>query len=315
MSELPILSILGMDATLYSLLAAALILLFAGAYLFLWTKKRRRPAGAALCFAVLSALLGLLLGRLVYCAVRFNRLFYDEMGDYRGLLPFFFLEEGSVNVIGVLAGCLLAAFLAGKLTGVQGADLLDCAAVPGLILFALLRFIEPLSGQGYGMIVESPLLCWTPLSIDSGWESWSLSVCFIEGALLLITALIAGKLPCKKAGTRALYALALIAGSQIIPETLRQDDVLLIFIFASVSQIGYAVLLFSALAAALRGAGRKAAALETALYLLGVALLVGAEFALDKTSWSPLLLYAGMLLVLGFMTGMTLRRIRRHDQI
>ena len=40
----------------------------------------------------------------------------------------------------------------------------------------------------------------------------------------------------------------------------------------------------------------------------------GVEFALDKTEWSPLLLYLGMLLVLGGMTAMTLHRIRQHDK-
>ena len=48
--------------------------------------------------------------------------------------------------------------------------------------------------------------------------------------------------------------------------------------------------------------------------LLGIGVIVGAEFALDKTEWSPLLLYLGMLLVLGGMTAMTLRRIRQHDK-
>lgn len=314
MSEIPAVTLFGAEVTVYFLLAAAACLVFAGLMILTWRKKSARPAAPAALFAVLAAVLGLFLGRLIYCSVRFNRMFYDEMGDWRGLLPFFLPGEGSVNVIGSVLGCLLAALCAGKIAKAKPAELLDCAAVPGLMLFAALRFIEPLSGQGYGPLVESPLLCWTPLSIDSGWDSWSLSVCFIEGLLLLAVALTVWKLPCKKSGARALYALALTAGSQIIPETFRQDNVLLIFIFASVTQIGYAVLLFSALAVSLRGMGRKAAMCEIPLYLAGVALLIGAEFALDKTEWSPLLLYLGMLLVLGGMTAMTLHRIRQHDK-
>ena len=314
MSEIPVVTLFGREVSVYFLLAAAAYLAFAALMIAAWKKKKARSAAPAVLFAVLAAVLGLLLGRLIYCSVRFNRMFYDEMGDWRGLLPFWMPQEGSVNVIGVLLGCLLAALCAGKMTGTQAGKLLDSAAPPGLGLFAALRFIEPLSGQGYGPLVESPLLCWTPLSIDSGWDSWSLSVCFLEGLLLLAVAAAVWKLPCKKDGTRALYALALMAGTQIIPETFRQDNVLLIFIFASVTQIGYAVLLFSALAVSLRGMGRKTAAREIPLFLLGVALLVGAEFALDKTEWSPLLLYIGMFLILGGMTAMTVHRIRRHDK-
>ena len=314
MSEIPVVTLLGREVSIYFLLAAAAYLAFAAVMILARRKKEKRSAAPAALFAGLAAVLGVLLGRLIYCAVRFNRIFYDEMGDWRGLLPFWMPEEGSVNVIGVLLGCLLAAPIAGKMTGAKAGKLLDSAALPGLLLFAVLRFIEPLSGQGYGPLVESPLLCWTPLSIDSGWDSWSLSVCFIEGLLLLAVVLTVWKLPCRKDGTRALYVLALMAGTQIIPETFRQDNVLLIFIFASVTQIGYAVLLFSALAVSLRGMGRKAAASEIPLYLLGVALLIGIEFALDKTEWSPLLLYIGMFLILGGMTAMTVRRIRRHDK-
>ena len=312
MSELPFISFLGQEITVYSLLACALGAVCFGLYLGAWNRTGR-PAGAAWFFGLLAALLALLLGRGVYCAVRHNAMFFDGMGDYRGLWPFFFLNEGSVSVVGVLAGFLLAGLLAGKLTGVGAAPLLDAAALPGLLLFALMRFIEPLSGQGYGPLVESRLLCWPPLSIDSGWGDWSLSVCFIEGLLALAALAAVWKLPHRKAGTRALLALALLCATQIIPEIPRQDNVLLMFIFAPVTQMGYAVLLFGCLLAALRSFPRKTRVLEAGLLLLGIALVGGGEFALDKSEWSHALLYAGMIAVMAAMLALVLRRILAAD--
>ena len=309
MSEIPFLSLLGTDVTVYSLLTA-LAILAAGSVMLARSRKKGLSARPVGLFFLLALLFGLLLGRGVYCAVRCNSVFFDELGDPKGWLPFFTLETGSVNAFGVLLGVLLGAWATGKIAGASPAVLLDGAALPGLGLFAFERLIEPLSGQGF---VSNPLLCWPPLSIDSGWGDWSLSVSFIEAVLLLIAALFLVKAACRRPGTRALYALALIAGTQIIPEILRQDDVLLILIFGPVTQIGYAVLLLTALIGGLRSAGKKTAIREILLLLLGVALIGGGEFALDKSDWPPLLLYGVMILVLAAMTWMTLRRIRMHD--
>lgn len=317
MSEIPFLSILGRQVSAYAVLALALCVTAALAFVCVWKIKEKRPLGQAALFAVLAAVLSLLLGRGIYCAVRANSIFYDGMGDYRGLLPFFTLEEGSLNVIGVLSGGLLAALLTGLITRAKMSELLDCAAVPGILLFALLRFIEPASGQGYGPLVEDPILCFSPLSIAGGsgdWGVyWSISVCFLEALLLVGVGMFLLKVSCKTAGTRALYALTLIAGTQIIPEILRQDNVLMIFIFAPVTQMGYAALLFFCLMAALRGAPCKAKILEGALMLLGIAVLVAAEFALDKMDWPHEAIFPVMILILAAMTGMALRRIRLRD--
>ena len=312
--ELPIFSLPGMDITVYGAVSAALCAVFFALTVFSWKRKGGRSAAPAVWFGVLSIVLGLLLGRGIYCAVRYNAVFFDGMGDSLGILPFFTMEEGSVSVVGVLLGCLLAAALAARFTGARASEILDCAALPGVMLFALLRLVEPLSGQGFGPLVSDPFWCRVPLSIDSGWGEWSFSVCFLEFVLLLLAFLALLKIPCRKGGTRAMYALTLIPALQLIPEMLRQDNVLMIFIFAPVTQMGYAALLFGTLAAALRPFPRKIKIRELGLMLLGIALLVAGEFALDKSEWSHALLYAVMGVILAAMTGMTLRRIRLRDQ-
>ena len=289
-----------------------------------WTAYRapkyKAGTGGAVLFSLLSGALGLLCGRAVYCAVRFTKMFYDPMGDYMGLAPFMDLTQGGVNVVGVILGVLLAALLAGAMTGNSGLALLDCGAAPGVALFAWARFVEPLSGMGFGDLVADEALCRFPFAIENKWGEWALSVCFIEAvlaAVIVLALLIAGRF-CRKKGTLAGVALALLCVSQIMPDSLRQDDVLFLFIFARVSQMGYGVLLMGVLVGALIRGGRqglkgKTIALEIFLLLLGMGVIVGAEFALDKTNWPDTAVYAGMIAALLFMGILVIRRLAKED--
>ena len=148
-----------------------------------------------------------------------------------------------------------------------------------------------------------------------------LSVCFIEAvlvALIALALLIAGRF-CRKRGTLGGIALALLCVSQIMPDSLRHDDALFLFTFARVSQMGYGVLLMGTLVAGLirggrRGLSGKIIALEIILLLLGVGILIGAEFALDKTNWPDEAIYAGMIVTLLAMGILVVRRLVKEDR-
>ena len=303
-------SIYGLAMILGCAAAAGWLIVSAG-------KKGMKKSDAAV-YSLFCAVLGLLLGRAVYCVVRFDRMFFDEMGDFVGLSPFFDVRVGSVNIGGVLLGCILAAPLAAKLCGGKAADFLDCFVFPGLALFMLERLLEPLAGHGYGIyLYDSPLAAF-PFALETYMEEYALAVCFLEAALaqLLIAAMLGLKKKCGKSGTLFLCALTLFCASQIMPESLRHDDVLFIFIFARVTQIAYALMLAGALIAALipavkKGLPKKNAVIEFLLLLLGAGVCIGAEFALDKTNLSHVLVYAGMIAALIFMAALILRAIFR----
>ena len=300
-------------------------LVFGALIACVWTAYRghkyRASGVSATVFSLLAAVLGLFLGRAVYCGVRFDRMFYDPMGDYTGLAPFLDISQGGVNVTGVILGVLFSALLVGAISGRGGLSLLDSGAVPGLALFAWARFVEPLSGMGYGDLMTEESLCRFPFAIENSWGDYALSVCFIEAvlaALIALIMLIAGRF-CRKKGTLAGITLALLCVSQIMPDSLRQDDVLFLFIFARVSQMGYGVILLGVLIAGLirggkQGLSGKTIVLEIFLLLLGVGVVVGAEFALDKTNWPDLWVYCGMIAALLFMGILVVRRLTREDR-
>ena len=321
MMEVKMISLLGGEISVYGL-AMILGCAAAAVWLVLSAGKHGLKKSGAAVYCLLCALLGLLLGRAVYCAVRFDRVFYDAMGDFAGLSPFFDVRIGSVNIGGVLLGCILAAPLAAKLCGGKAADDLDCFVFPGLALFTLERLLEPLAGHGYGIyLYDSPLAAF-PFALETYMEEYALAVCFLEAALalLLIVSLLGIKKKCGKSGTLFLCGLTLFCASQIMPESLRHDDVLFIFIFARVTQIGYALMLAGALIAALipavkKGLPKKTAVIEFLFLLLGAGICIGAEFALDKTNLSHILIYAVMIIALACMAGLVLHAVFRRDTL
>ena len=290
-----------------------------------WTVYRcslnRSGALRGLLFILLSAVLAPGLGRAVYCGVRYVDIFYDPMGDFIGLSPFLDLTVGGFSAVGVILGVILAAALTGLFTRGRVLALLDAVSVPGMVLFAGIRFIQPMIGLGHGDIIDYEPLCRFPFAIENGMGEYALSVCFFEAALALLIALIlliAG-FRCRKEGTLCGIALTLLCVSQILPESLQRVDVLYLFIFARVSQMGYAVILFGTLLAFLirgirRGLSWKTAVVELLLLLLGIGICGGAEFALDKTNISNWIVYGGMLAALFGMAVLVLRRIIKEDR-
>lgn len=290
------------ELRIHWLLMALCFLLTMGLALFLNRKKGGKPAVAAV-YGVLAAALGLFLGRAIYCAVCWYDVFLDEMGEFRGVLPFFDVTVGSVNVMGVVAGVLLAAPIAAKITGEKTANLLDSAVVPGLVMYALARVIEPLSGQGYGDLM--------------GME---VCVCWLEAVLTLIMLALVPYLRKKSRNTGALcqYALTLWCLSQILPESLRCDEALYVFVFARVTHLGLAftvglTLIRQLVAAAKRGLDRKSITLDVIGLAAGIGLCIATIFALDKTNLPKPLVYAAMLVSLVELGYVICRRIHKED--
>ena len=309
-----VISVFGGEVTIYGILAVVIALLACVSSEAVFA-RRGLPRGFGLKASLFSAFFGLIAGRGLYCALQAERLFYDPMGKFLGAGPFFDLRYGSVNVIGVLFGCFLALWLFARLSRVSFSRSLEAAVFPGLFCFAALRFIEPLSGQGYGPILRSGFLSRVPFGIP-GWDEWSLSVCFFEGLLLTVLAFVLLRVRARVRFARhsSLFILAAVwaALSQIIPESLRQDDALRVFVFARVDQMGF-VLIWLLCGVYLWCADKDARsggaviAREAAVNLIGILILIAAEFTLDKTDWSKYLIYGAMALTL-ITIGVTLSR-------
>ena len=288
--------------TVYALLMALLTLSAIGAGAVLAPRRGIRPLHMV-CYGALAACLGLLLGRGIYCAVCWYDVFLDEMGQFRGVAPFFDPTLGSVNVMGVAAGVLLAAPVTAALTRQRAASFLDAAAGPALAVYVLARAIEPLSGQGYGDFMGHEVC-----------------VCWLEAVL---TAVLLGFIPllrrkARRPGTLAQLALALWCLVQILPESLRCDEALFVLVFARVTHLGLAftlgIMLIRLLVQHARhGLPAKDIAVDAIAFAAGIGLCIATIFALDKTNLPKLLVYAGMLLSIAELGFILCRRIKKED--
>lgn len=290
------------DMTLYAILMAVFAVGMTVLAAFLGKKHGVKPAGMLL-YGVIAAALGMFLGRAVYCAVCWYEIFFDYMGDFAGVGTFFDPELGGVNVMGVAAGLLLAAPVAAAITKGKTAAYLDAAAIPALGMYILARVIEPLTGQGYGDFME--------MYVD---------VCYVEA---ILTAIVLGAViwlgkKVRKLGTLCQYALVLWALTQIFPEALRCDNVLYVLVFARVTHLGLACTVGFALLRLLwqgakHGLSKKEITLDVLGLAAGIGLCIGMIFALDKTNWPKLAVYAGLLLALVELGFVVCRRIAKED--
>jgi len=316
--QVTIVTIGSMEISLYSLL---MLLGFAAAYLssVYFAPRHKADFRQLALYGPLAGLLGLVLGRIIYCYLQSGELFYDELGEYKGLSPFFDLSQGNVCVIGVFAGALIAAPIAASVMKGRKSPILDAAALPGLLLFAFARIIEPLSGHGGGIDVETEALRFFPLMLENG----ALAVCYIEALLALIIFVFCA-VRYKKfhhSGTLFLTALALLSASQVVPESFRYDGELRIFNFGRVNQIGFAIFLALCLVWALKRCGDKQrilrhALIEFGLLLLGAGIFICGEFSLEGKlgfHWPHLIIYLIMTAATVGMAAVVLYRIRKED--
>jgi len=265
-------------------------------------KQQGFTAGQVCLYGVIAAALGLVIARGIFCVVRWYEVFEDEMGEFAGIWPFFNPNVGSANVMGFVAGVLLAALVTAALTKRRASEYLDMAVVPGLVMYTLARVIEPLSGQGMGDFIDMEVC-----------------VSFIEAALtailLAFVPILRGK--SRKAGTLFQYALTLWCLAQILPESLRLDDSLSVFVFARVTHLGLAVTLGMTLLRLLfvgrKHLSAKAIVLDVIGLAAGLGLAIGTIFALDKTNLPKLLVYAVMVLSFVELGYVICRRIHKED--
>lgn len=276
-------SLLGLPVYPYAVFLVAGALL--GLIMALRRARRTRFApGAVLTFAALAVPLGLIFGRLIYCACR-----YVDLLDY-GLGYLFRVDYGGFALMGAALGLLLAAFAAAKIEGVSFLSLLDCV-LPGLmLLLAAARFGEGATTNGLGPEVSCEALRFFPLAMRGLYGEYCYAVFMGEGLTALIAAVWTQSQGVSYAdadnapprGWTAGCALIIVCAAQIVWESARRDEVLKNG-FVRYTQIFAAVVLFIVLLCALikmrPAPAFTAAVIAIFLALLGVCGFV--EFLID----------------------------------
>lgn len=256
-------------------------------------------AGLGTRRGVLTALLAVPL--CIVCARGYYLLMNNVIGGafwMGGLISFYPYENA---MCGSVLGAMLAAVLAARLTGERPARLLDALAPAALLMIVLARAAEVFSDFGWGQVIDDPALCFFPVAAQDMYGQWHGAVFMLESvlALAVLAAVLLRKW--RVPGGRFAFALVCWSTAQIFCESLRAET--LRWGFVRVQQVQCAVFALAVLAigsvkAGLRG---RRLVLPWSVYLLGVALVVGLEYALDKLPMPRLLDYALMAIVLAAM--------------
>ena len=290
--------IAGLPVTAFALgMTASLALCLVLAH---WLGRRARLPRVVLERFLLYALpLSLLLARLLYVLVRLP--FFLNRPD--GLA--FRLWQGGYTLWGAVAGILLAGFLAARQGGIRPALQLDAMAPAALTMLALGRFCEGLAGQGFGE--EAPgALQFFPVAVANDWGEWRYAVFMLEGLAALVFLLVVLHTKPLRPGGKTRLALILVCAFQVLFESLREDEFLR-WGFVRVGQLIPVFVLLYLLVEALYIKKYANWSLPRhwalVLFFYMAVVLVGLEFALDKTSLDTGLLYGVMLaMVTGLCT-------------
>lgn len=278
-----------MSAYLWTMLLGSL-LVFAlyGLYCARGTSLRRPwlTAGLSLLFAVLF---GVVLSRVGYA------LLMQELDfEYDGIAALEYLLEFEIDrvsffcgAVGAVLGVLLANRLARKGSVLPG---MDAFAPFGALLTALFRLGEIFHGSyGAGATLEegSPF-AFFPFALqihpDGNYVTYAWAVCVLSALFALVWAAVSFfRLRGTRAGLNLTASLFFLALPQVLCESLRKSG--MYWLFVHVEQLLCAVVLLAVMLFWVLRSGRSLPFprrwAPVGILLLGAALLVGTEFAID----------------------------------
>lgn len=266
----------GPDAYLIWLVAAAACGL---AFFMLYRPGTLMAPSRRLAAGLLAVLLGVLGARLFYFFARLQYLVpMYGWGHVTDLAP-----QG-LAFGGAVLGVLGAGWLTSRLTRVPADPLLDRLVPAALLTLALARAGEYTVHIGEGPYVQNAALQFFPLAIRNEWGEWYFAIFVLEALCALAVLLwMLGRRgwPAGRAWRRALLYLLL---TQVLCESLRAES--LRWGFVRVHQLFAVLVAFVLLLEKLRRRGARPW-LRIGLFLLGTAVLIGIEFALDKWPAAP----------------------------
>ncbi len=291
------------------LLCSALLCTALGC-LLMQRRKLRRPLLLGAVTLLMGAALGTVCAKLLYYFAQID--FMIANGWLQSLVN---PDPTEWCFFGGAAGVVLGTWLTARLLHEKPMALLDALTPAGALMAALARFGFYLLQDlmiGLGDYVEDPALCFFPASVVNEWGEYYLAVFMFEGLFALIAACLSLGCFREKRFLRTVFYLCL---PQVICESLHSDSVSWLFVrveqVLSMLVIGIVFLVYIL---QMRPSCRLW--LPITSWLGAVAVVVGAEFALDKSSWPIPLIYAVMLAALVFMAVaevLTVRELRNKQ--
>jgi len=262
-------------------------------------RKVKLSGNTALVWGALVLPIGLVLSRLVFCALDFG---FHAVFSPRAVISFW---GGGFSMTGAILGAALAAVITAKLQKIQKLTLLDIAAIAFFAFIACERL-----GEGFTEILgRSRSLAEDVFKVsffsDTDGETWKLRTYqfeYITAMVLLVVTTLFYRSNHGRPGDTLMLAVLLYGATQVFWESLRFDSHLRRS-FVDMQQVLAAVMMaVPAMIHTVRYS--RTVNKNTAVYvmigllLLNVGGIIGIEFMIDRTGISRVLLYAVYALLL-----------------
>lgn len=243
--------------------------------------------------------------RVVYVLTQLEGILVDA--EYYGVPFILHPWEGGYTLYGAVLGVALGIWMYAKATRRSAGQLTD-VAVPGAALaLCVIRLGEYFNGQGLGHYVEEEALQRFPFAVQNLYGDWQQPVFLFEAlAALVICLVLLGSRKAHRPGALGERFLLLLGATQIFLESHREDECIR-FGFVRFAQVAAIVLIAAVfayrLALRVRSHGwSRGTAARIIVFVMMIALCVGIEFALDKSSINNHILYGVMAAGLAVLT-------------
>ena len=267
--------------------------------------------GTAPLTALLSMTIGIIISRLTFC------LLNQELGRMTPISFWPQLAGGGWSMFGLIGGIFLGGWISGKIMKEKTAKVLDILSVALLPTVIAERIAENrIEDFDISRPLDSQLLAKSFLAVGEDEPCLATYYVAAAAALVLFVFLLIRIIKRRADGDTVIAFLLLFGAGAIVLESLRYDRFLSIS-FVGLQQIAAAVMLaIGVMMAYVRGRNQKPRLAVAALISLPlmVGIVLGLEFALDRTTWNKILLYAIMILTVAVPAGMGLKLLNKETE-
>lgn len=277
----------------------------------LLAKAFQLKPGTAPLSALLAMVVGVICSRLVFC------LLNQELGQMTPVSFWPQLAGGGWSMFGLVGGVFLGGWAASRIMKEKTAKVLDILSVSLLPTIVAERIAENrIEDFDISRALDSPLLANSFLAVGEDEPCLATYYVAAAAALVLFVILLIRISRQKADGDTVVSFLLLFGAGGVVLESLRYDRFLSIS-FVGLQQIMAAVMLaIGVVIAFVRGRKQKPRLAVAALISLPlmVGIVLGLEFALDRTTWNKMLLYAIMILTVAAPAVMGLKLLNTDKE-
>ena len=280
--------------------------LFAVIIMLIAAKTHSLKKGTVPLTVVCAMVCGMLFSRISFCLL--NR----ELGQMTPLSFWPQLNGGGWSMFGLIGGILLGGYISARTMKEKNGEILDMLCLAMLPLIAAERIGENrIDDFDISRPIDSKILANSFLAV--GTDEPCLATYYIAAAVavFLFVYLAYYYTRQKSAGNLTIAFLILFGASSIVTESLRYDRFLSVS-FVGLQQVAAALMLAIGVVLSIKRNkrvkhGTAAAAIISLLLMVG--LVIGLEFALDRTTWNKILIYVGMIASVAVPAGFGLKML------